>query len=39
MEEIQIFVERMIEACGFTGDTVGIITHAALIVIVILLAA
>lgn len=39
MEEIQILVERMIEACGFTGDTVGIITHAALIVIVILLAA
>ena len=39
MEDIQIFVERMVAACGITGDAVGLITHAALILIVILLAA
>ena len=39
MEQIQIIVERMIEACGIMGDAVGLITHGALILIVFLLAA
>ena len=39
MEEIQIFIERMVEACGVTGEAVGIITHAALIIVVVALAA
>ena len=39
MEKIQIFIEEMILACGITGDTVGMISHALLVIIAILLAA
>jgi miniconductance mechanosensitive channel len=39
MEKIQIYVERLIEACGITGDTVSIVTHIILVIIAFLLAA
>ena len=39
MEKIQIFVERLVEACGITGETVNIVTHTLLVIIAFLLAA
>ena len=39
MEKIQIYVERLIEACGITGDAVSIVTHIILVIIAFLLAA
>ena len=39
MEKIQIFVEQLVEACGFSGDTVNFVTHTVLVIIAFLLAA
>ena len=39
MERIQILVERLVEACGITGQTVSVITHVVLVIIAFLLAA
>ena len=39
MEKIQIWVEELVKACGVTGDSVSFITHGALVVVAILLAA
>ena len=39
MEKIQILVEQLVRACGVTGDSVAFITHTALVVVAILLAA
>ena len=39
MEQIQVFVEQFVVYCGFTGDSVSLVTHLALAVVAILLAA
>ena len=39
MKEIQTWVEQAIQACGVTGDTAGIIGHAVLVIVAVLLAA
>ena len=38
MEEIQIWIEQLVEACGVTGDTVNFITHTILVIIAFALA-
>ena len=38
MEEIQIWVEQLVESCGITGDTVNFVTHTILVVIAFALA-
>lgn len=38
MEEIRIFVEKLIALCGITGASVPVIRHAALLVVAVLLA-
>ena len=38
MEQIQIYVERFVVYCGFTGDSVSLFTHLALALVAILLA-
>jgi miniconductance mechanosensitive channel len=39
MEKIQILVERLVEACGITGEAVNFVTHTVLVILAILLAA
>ena len=38
MEEIQIWIEQLVEACGVTGDTINWVTHTILVVIAFALA-
>ena len=38
MDKIQLWVDHLLEACGFEGDSVAYISHAVLVVIAILLA-
>ena len=38
MEEIQIWIEQQVEACGITGDTINLMTHIILVVIAFALA-
>ena len=38
MEEIQRWIEQMVEACGVTGNTIDFVTHTILVVIAIALA-
>ena len=38
MEEIQIWIEQLVEACGVTGDTINFVTHTILVVIAFALA-
>ena len=38
MEEIQIWIEQLVEACGVTGNTINWVTHTILVVIAFALA-
>ena len=38
MEEIQNWIEQLVEACGITGDTVNWVTHTILVIIAFALA-
>lgn len=38
MEEIQIWIEQLVEACGVTGDNVNFLTHTILVIIAFALA-
>ena len=38
MEEIQIWIEQLVEACGVTGDNVNFLTHTILVVVAFALA-
>ena len=38
MEEIQIWIEQLVEACGVTGDNVSFVTHTILVIIAFALA-
>ena len=38
MEEIQIWIEQLVEACGVTGDNVNFLTHTILVIIAFVLA-
>ena len=38
MEEIQIWIEQLVEACGVTGDTVNFVTHTILVLLAFALA-
>ena len=38
MEEIQIWIEQLVEACGVTGDNVNFVTHTILVIIAFALA-
>lgn len=38
MEEIQTWIEQLVEACGVTGDTINWVTHTVLVVIAFALA-
>lgn len=38
MEEIQIWIEQLVESCGVTGDTVNWVTHTVLVVVAFALA-
>lgn len=38
MEEIQIWIEQLVETCGVTGDTVNFVTHTILVLLAFALA-
>ena len=38
MEDIQIWIEQLVEACGVTGDNVNFLTHTILVVVAFALA-
>jgi len=38
MEEIQTWIEQLVEACGVTGDAVNFVTHSVLVVVAFALA-
>ena len=38
MEEIQTWIEQLVEACGITGDAVNFVTHSVLVVVAFALA-